>query len=346
METVKKMSLVPTILKWVGIVLGGLVVLVGLILLLAHLLTPVFYHGFFKDAKQEYLIPGLSDGFIPQGFDYLEEEEIYLQCGYMKDNSASRIYILPEGREETDAGYVLLQTEDGKAYTGHTGGITSDGTRVWLANDGEGTDNCVWSFLLSDLLALENGGTLTLKDRFYPESRSAYCMVDGEYLWVGEFYRAEDYPTKSSHGHIMKDGTPHNALICAYRLNDAYSCGVMEEKPEKLLSVTGQVQGMARTEDGGFVLSTSYGLSTSHLLFYTDVTKEAPDAGMMIGNDLVNVWYLDAEAQVRDLKLPPMSEEPVIRDGRLYVLTESASQKYLFGNFTRGRHVYSVPVEE
>ena len=48
----------------------------------------------------------------------------------------------------------------------------------------------------------------------------------------------------------------------------------------------------------------------------------------------------------RDLEFAPMSEEPLMLNGRIYVLTESASQKYIFGNFTRGRHVYSIPVEE
>ena len=37
-------------------------------------------------------------------------------------------------------------------------------------------------------------------------------------------------------------------------------------------------------------------------------------------------------------------EEIVIDNDRIYYLTESASKKYIFGNFIRGRHVYSLPL--
>ncbi|MBQ9132245.1 MAG: hypothetical protein IJX62_07230 [Clostridia bacterium] len=346
MNTVKHTPILLSILKWLGISLAALLGLVALILLLVHLFTPVVYNDFYKDAKKEYKIPGLADGFIPQGFAYAQEEKVYLQCGYMKDDSASRIYVLPQGNEKKGARFVTLQTPDGTAYTGHTGGITTNGTLVWLANDGEGEDNCVWIFELSAILQAENGSALKVERRFYPESRAAYCHVEGDYLWVGEFHRPVDYPTKESHAFDVSADVTNRALICAYRLDASAPGGVVEDAPEMLLSVTDHVQGFTRTPDGTFVLSTSYGLATSHLLFYRDVTGEAADATLAINGRDVPVWYLDQEALTKDLEFAPMSEEPLLLNGRIYVLTESASQKYIFGNFTRGRHVYSIPVEE
>lgn len=329
------------------ICLCSLLALVILLLAGAHLFTPLVFPDFFKNATKEYRIPGLSDGFIPQGFTYLESEKLYIQCGYMADGeSASRIYLIPEGNEQS-ATYVELLTRDGAPYTGHTGGITTNGTLVWLANDGEGDDNCVWVMSFAELLDAKEGIKLTTA--FQPESRAAYCYVDDEYLWVGEFYREGDYPTKESHTFEAAGGVEHHALICAYPLDSTRETGIKAGAPAHLLSVTGHVQGMTRTENGDFILSTSYGLSKSHLLVYRNEVGSPEDVDrpkLDIDGTSVTVWFLDESNLIRDIVAPPMSEEMVVRNGRVYYLTESASTKYIFGNFIRGRHVYSLPIKE
>ena len=326
--------------------LCSLLALVILVLAGAHLFTPLVFPDFFKDATKEFPIPGLSDGFVPQGFTYLESEELYIQCGYMADGeSASRIYLIPEG-DEQNATYVELLTKDGAPYTGHTGGITSNGTLVWLANDGEGDDNCVWVMSFAELLAAKDG--IKLSTSFRPESRAAYCYVEDAYLWVGEFYREGDYPTKESHALVCPDEVEHHALICAYPLDETSEIGIDAKAPAMLLSVTDHVQGFVRTDDGKFLLSLSYGLSKSHILVYEDVTLTPADEAptLEINGSQVPVYFLDSSAFIRDIVAPPMSEEMVVRNGRVYYLTESACHKYIFGNFIRGRHVYSLPIKE
>ncbi len=343
----------PCILKKIGkialIVLCSLLALVIVLLLGAHLFTPAVFSDFFKDAEKEFRIPGLSDGFVPQGFTYLPEEKLYIQCGYMTDGeSASRIYLIPEG-DEKNASFVELLTKDGAPYTGHTGGITTNGKLVWIANDGEGEDNCVWVFSFDELLAAKEGDGIKLTTSFQPESRAAYCYVDDEYLWVGEFYREGDYPTKESHAFEAAGGVEHHALICAYPLDSTAETGIKAGAPAHLLSVTGQVQGMVRTENGDFILSTSYGLSKSHLLVYKNPVGSPDDVDrptLDIDGTPVTVWFLDEDNLIRDIVAPPMSEEMVVRNGRVYYLTESACHKYIFGNFIRGRHVYSLPIEK
>lgn len=332
-------------LKIVLITLCSLILLVGLILLGAHLLTPVIYDDFFDNVTAEYETVGLDDGLVPQGFDYLEDKDTYLQCGYMADESASRIYVIPEGNEN-EARYVSLLSPDGTPYTGHTGGITAYGDFVWLANDGEGEENCVWVLSLSELLATPNGGEITLGKRFSTENRAAYCMADGEYLWVGEFYREEDYPTAPSHTFTVANGEEHHAIVCAYPLDSTTEYGVAADlTPELVLSVTGQIQGFDMTENGGFVLSASFGLSTSLLRVYAPIDKDTPDAKLAINGEDVPVYFLDEDLLLDTIEAPPMSEEIVVRDDRLYVVFESACDKYIFGNFTRGRDVYSIPLK-
>ena len=269
-------------------------------------------------------------------------------CGYMTDNvSASRIYIT-NAKNTKETSYVELYTSDGAPYTGHTGGLTQAGDFLWLANDGEGDDNCVWVFSLEEILSAENGSKITLKTSFKPESRSAYCYADDKYLWVGEFRDDEKYPTAESHKFDVSGGTNY-ALICAYPLDASTEYGIKTAEgaitPELLLSVTDLVQGFTITDDGKLVLSTSYALNKSHLLIYNDVTKNDPDASLTVNGANVPVYFLDADVLAEDVVMPPMSEEIFVKDGKIFVLFESACKKYIFGNFTRGRHIYSYEVK-
>ena len=347
MDTAKKNSLGKKIARGVGIGAAALVALIAVLLLCLHLFTPIVFHDFFGNADAEYLIPGLAHGLVPQGYTYVPDSNVYLQCGYMADGeSASRIYIT--NAQNTDGTrYVELYTADGMPYTGHTGGITAKAGFIWLANDGEGDDNCVWVMSLDEILAAENGGKITLTVSFQSETRAACCFADDEYLWVGEFNDGEKYVTDAGHKFTVSGGE-NFALVCAYKLDSTSPYGVAFTEadgdhvftPALALSVTNLVQGFTRTPDG-FALSTSYGLSVSHIYFHKDVTREAPDASMQINGTDVPVYYLDVDSLTDDVSMPPMSEEIFVKDGRLYVLLESACKKYIFGNLIRGRHIYS-----
>ncbi len=351
MENAKKLTGWKKAFAIVGITLGAIVALVLAILIGIHALTPVVFNGFYFNADAEYVTPGIYEGLVPQGYAYVDENKLYLQCGYMADGkSASRIYVT-NSEDIDDTFYVELYTADGKPYTGHTGGIASALGFVWLANDGDGDDNCVWVMSLAELLSAKNGGKMTLKTSFQPESRSAYCFADGNYLWVGEFHDAEKYPTKDTHKFDVSGGT-NSALVCAYKLDANSEYGIACEKdgeadvftPELLLSVTDQVQGFTKTPDG-FAISSSYAVSPSHLRFYSDVTKDTPDTALSVNGEDVPVYFLDADALTKDVQAAPMSEEIFVKDGRLYVLFESACQKYIFGNFTHGIHIYSYALD-
>jgi len=59
----------------------------------------------------------------------------------------------------------------------------------------------------------------------------------------------------------------------------------------------------------------------------------------------VPLYYLDSANLTRRVDMPPMSEEVVCRDGKVYVLFESACTKYMFGNLIRGTHVYAYAMD-
>jgi hypothetical protein len=351
MKDKKTLTVGQRIAKWIGICVGALAAFLAVVVLALHLFTPLVFHDFFGNADKEYLIPGLGEGLVPQGYAYVPEKDLYLQCGYMADGvSASRIYVT-NAKDTEDTRFVELYTSDGTPYTGHTGGITEAGGFVWLANDGEGEDNCVWVIALDEILSPENNGRVTLIVKFQSETRAACCFADDQYLWVGEFNDGEKYVTDASHKFAVNGGE-NFALVCAYPLDTSSVYGVAFTEadgqavftPALALSVTNLVQGFTRTSEG-FALSTSYGLGISHIYFHKDVTKGEADSSIAINGADVPVYFLDSESLTDDLSLPPMSEEIFVKDGRLYVLLESASKKYIFGNLIRGRHVYSYELE-
>lgn len=351
MKDKKNLTVGQRIGKWVGICVGGLAALLAVVLLALHLFTPLVFRDFFGNARKEYRIPGLRDGLVPQGYAYVADREIYLQCGYMADGvSASRIYVT-DAKNTDDTRFVELYTLDGTPYTGHTGGITAAGGFVWLANDGEGEDNCVWVLALDEILSPENNGRVTLVVKFQSETRAACCFADEKYLWVGEFNDGEKYVTDPSHKFAVSGGE-NFALVCAYPLDtdSVYGVAFTEEEgqavftPALALSVTNKVQGFTKTPEG-FALSTSYGLGLSHIYLHKDVTAGDADSSMTVNGASVPVYFLDSESLTDDITLPPMSEEIFVKDGRLYVLLESACKKYIFGNLIRGRHVYSYELE-
>ena len=112
--------------------------------------------------------------------------------------------------------------------------------------------------------------------------------------------------------------------------------------PEFCYSTISNVQGMCITGDKDIVLSTSWGLGISHLYQYE--LDNATKGTITLGGESVEVYYLDSACLETTLSTPPMAEELVWHDGRVYILSESASMKYIFGKLMSGNHIYSYPM--
>ena len=123
--------------KALKIFLVTLGVLVGIVLLLLvgiKVGEKLRYLSFYQNAEKEFPMPGVSDNLVQQGMEYVEEEKVFLICGYMSDDTASRVYVVSETGEVQSI--TKLQNEDGSEYTGHTGGIEYYGNCVYIT---EGT---------------------------------------------------------------------------------------------------------------------------------------------------------------------------------------------------------------
>lgn len=318
-------------LKITGKVL--LYVIVGLIvlLLLLRLGVTIRYFDYFNNSKSEFVIPGLNTAFVPQGFDYIERSDTYLICGYMSDDSASRVYV----RHGDDTHHVNLLYADGTPYRKHAGGICHNGEYLYIAGD-DGVD----VFSLHDVLegrdARKLGKILTGHDM-------AYCSFYDGYLLAGNFYHEKTYETPAEHRITTPAGDANTALITVFKADGDAAFGI-NPTPVAAFSTRGKVQGICFTSDEEIVLSTSYGFASSHLYRYRIDTLRSSTIELLGGE--VPLYYLDSANLTDTVTLPPMSEELVYRDGRIYVLCESACNKYFYGKLIRGYQVFAYNIND
>lgn len=296
----------------------------------------IAFADFYNKARAEFEIP-TRGGFVGQGLDYLEDERAFITCGYAASKGkCSMVYYIDEKGNST---CTQLKNADGSNYTGHTGGIAHYKEYFYITGD----DGCD-VFLLSDLIDHKSeskklGEVKTLLD-------PAYCNVYNGKFYTGSFYRAGNYETPDWQRITTPKGDKNMAVITVFDIDDnAKDSFYISPKPSAAYSTMGLVQGMTFTE-GQIVLSTSYGLAASHLYFYDIFTdKSSISAGQLtFDGENIPLYYLDSACLKRTVTAPPMSEEIVYLNGRIYIMTESASSKYIFGKLMSGKHLWSWKV--
>ena len=292
------------------ILLSVLAVLLALVLLTVGVLNIAkfaIYSDYYAAESALCRNPGLNDGFVCQGIAAADEAERILVSGYMKDKSPSRIYVTSTDDESY---YVSLHC-DGEAYTGHAGGIAVSGDRAYIANGSK-----IYTFSLSDVLQASNGDSVNIGSGVKINNKASFLETDDEYLYVGSFM---DAATKKTEEHIFETAEGTHTAICSVYSIDNLSV------PVRIYSIRDCVQGICFTPDGKIVLSTSYGLSSS--VYYVYSLDEAVDSGKVL--DEAPVFYLEkAQAAVKG---PAMAEGLDWFRGEIITLTESASDKYIFG---------------
>lgn len=320
------------ILKWSVRILISLLALVLIAVGVFILRDRILYSDFYGVAERGMEIPGLWDGFVQQGFDWCEERGVYLACGYDKSGGPSRIYVI-SGEEQTR---VDLKRADGSNYTEHTGGIEAYGPYVYIT----GTYGCDL-FFIDDVF--DGDGVATMVGEVKTCNDPAYCTIRGNMLYVGSYYDKGAYETPMEQHMVTPTGEQNTAIMSAYTLNPETG-KPYREIPEFILSTTSQIQGMTFISDNIMVLSASYGLHDSLLHFYDLRAVSMSDRTFSVNGVDVPVAFLDSTSLIETVEAPPMSEEIVWKDDRLWIMNESASMKYLFGKLTFATHVYGIPL--
>ena len=349
----KTEQVLTKVLKALIVVLGVFIILIAVVFLIAQLYFKVPVIDYYKASNKEMKIPGLSDNLVPQGFDYVESEGIYLVGGYQKDGSPSRVYRIDRQSSES-TGYVVLGDSEGNGVSPHAGGLAVHNDYLFVAGD---EDASLYIYNLSDVLSSKSGTVIKMVEEFHTTYRQdsinvAFLCFTDDRLIVGEFYRDPNYMTDESHWITTSSGEENRALAFCYAFSDGEDsvCGV-DTKPSEIWSLPGLVQGMA-VYDGKVWISQSYGTAKSTISCYDIFGSDPVDtrfyiySGIAKSDEIIPIYALDNNTLVSSFEAPPMTEEIVFVDDKILIMCESASNQYYFGNLTGGRWCYATDVKE
>ena len=306
--------------KIILIILSALVGVVVLVWGGLNITKLFLYSDYYSIKTNVCKNPGLSDGFVCQGICELDGKDKILVSGYMKDKDASRIYVT----DTDNNSYYVSLSKDGKSFTGHAGGIASHGDKIYVAS-GE----AVHILSADDILDAECGDVLEFSESIPVNNSASFIYADESYVYVGEFHDGGAYVT--DHKYDTADGTYH-AIVSRYSHDDLTT-------PDKIYSIRNKVQGICFTPDGKVVMSTSYGLTDS--VYYVYNESDATASGETL--DGAPVYYLDN--CLKEIKGPAMAEGLDYYDGKIITLTESASDKYIFGKFFFANKIVALDFE-
>lgn len=325
------------------VVVISAIVALGGVLLAARGYFMLSVSGYYKASEKAFVIPGLNDGFVPQGLHYHEETGKFFVCGYQADGDASPVYIVDQKSGKTEKKISLLQ-ENGKSFTGHAGGIAVHGEFVYIAGSKR-----IHVFSYDEMIAAENGDEVKSVGTFWVKTTDedfvgvSFVTATETGLFVGEFHDPAHYPTPASHKLTTKNGDYNQALAVFYEYSDDGAFG-LKEAPKAAFSLPDCVQGAA-FYDGKAYLSTSWGASFSKIFVY-DVEKLVRQEDISLLGGSLPLYAFDSASLEKSLKIAPMSEEIAFVDGKMYVMCESASTKYLFGRLIDGKWCYRTDLEK
>lgn len=301
-KTIRRPAII--ICKIVGIVCLAVVFAI----LALNLLKFAIYPDYYAIKTDICINPGLGDGFVCQGICEYEEGGKFFISGYMQGEKASRIYVTDT---ENDSYYVSLSLA-GEDFKGHVGGIAAHGEEIYIV-----CDHAIHLLPLQRLLDAKNGDVLEIVDVIEMDNAGSSVYADDNYLYVGEFHNGAEYITY--HPYDTPDGRYH-AIITRYSLDDLTS-------PDKIYSIRDKVQGICFTPNGKICLSTSFGLTDSHYYVYDE--SKATDSGLTLhGAPVFYLWDVE-----KTISGPAMAEGIDYYNGQIITLSESASNKYIFGKF-------------
>jgi hypothetical protein len=282
------------------------------------------------------VIPGLTNGqgATPQGLAFWETENWFLISCYFHKTGHPSVVVAIDVNTGRLVRCLTLVEADGKAHTGHVGGLAVSDKYLWV---GSGQ---LYRVPLAAVAAAKPVDHLQLGTPFKAACTASYVAYSDKRVWVGEFVSVADN-VKGDPTHHLKDrnGSDKYAWVAGYALdaNDdlAGAEGGRRAPPAAILSVRQKVQGMA-FQGGQIVLSISYGRkAASTLADYADPLRDGlkePHATVKVGDAAVPVWFLDGKNRQWDIDdFPPMTEGIAGYGKRLAVICESGAEEYQEG---------------
>lgn len=196
----------------------------------------------------------------------------------------------------------------GTKKNSHMGGLAYDGESVWVCHSGSRTLGRIPYAVIRQTALKKPRQVVDCSGQFseflVTNTPSCIAYFDGR-LWVAT----------------------HTKVFCSKMV--AYRITKQGLTPEKSCRIPDKVQGIAFDEDGRVYISASYGRRrSSYLKVYESLEQmdRKPNRAK------------------KKVEMPPCSEELALSDGEIYVLFESAAEKYLEGTDGKGKSI--APVDE
>lgn len=310
--------MIKKLIKTVTSLILSLVILLLVAVGVLNLAKRAIYSEYYAIKSDVCINPGLDDGFVCQGIAAVDGEDKILVSGYMKDSAPSRIYVT----DLNSKSYYVNLVKNGEDFDGHCGGIAVSNANAYLANGGK-----IYTIDLDVILNSNNGDFVEVGSGEKVNNNASFVFADDEYLYVGEFHDGGKYNVV---GHEVNTAEgKHYAYCTKYALNDL-------NKPIKVYSIRNKVQGICFAPDGKIIMSTSYGLTDT--IYYVYDESSASDSGLAV--DGAPLYYLDKLE--KEIKGPAMGEDLDYYNGGVITLTESASNKYIFGKFFGANKIVSL----
>jgi len=309
------------------IALASIVALLLLVWVGLWIARAIVYHDYVSNKETESKIPALGDGFVPQGLA-CAEDGVYLHSGYNGDAMEIHVTIGKEAKE------IVPVDQDGKVWEGHGGGISRAGAFVYVANDG-----MLIIFDYDTLRNAKDGDRVASIGTFDVDTDASFCFADDKHIYVGEFYRPVVYETDPGQHYTTPNGDENRAIVSCYALLEDGS--IADQYPTYSISIRSQVQGFA-VKDDLFILSSSWGVSTSKLDFYRGLGDGG--ATISISGKEVPLYYLDSSNHEKTVDMPAFSEGLDIVGDRVIISFESACNKYIVGKLFFANKVVSYPL--
>lgn len=308
-------------------------VAIALIFLLCYYFAGGKYD--LNHASLRFKIPGLDEGFVPQGLCYVRPLNVLLVSGYMATGQPSRVYVI--SAESGEALKYVCFKDRKMAFLGHSGGVSCFSGSAYISSEGK-----IFRFSLADLEAAKSGDFINFESSLETGNGADFCCVNNGYIFSGEFYKFRKFPTDLSH-HIMIDQKLQNsAVIFAFKLSQ--NGEFASRLASFAISIPDMVQGMEFV-DNNIWLSSSYGLSKSKLSVYSNVLSSSATQQISFKQQNVPLFVLSGKDLKRCLTLPPMAEEIALVNEQVLVLFESASKKYKKFNRVRIKNIYGFKIE-
>lgn len=285
---------------------------------------------FLQQRKEGPIVPALLQGAVPQGLAIVQEKQ-WILISYYREGGKSSLLSVTDAATGKVVKVVELYKNAATPYNGHAGGIAASPKHVWVSSGEE-----VSILNMDDITKAEDGGKLVFQGSVKSDTRASFTAYSDGVLWIGEFARGKDYPTKETHYATNRDGKQHKAWAEGYKLDPATDLPAAVQSgeqggqpvPDYILSLPDSVQGMYVGKDR-IRLSQSFGRNNaSALLTFKNSLSEQPHTEVTIGSTKVPVWFLDSKNHTDQLALPPMSEGIVESGDALYILFESGATLY------------------